>query len=87
MTTSQKAELVRRMQRLDYDMRLRHYPATYESADRCATEGHVLVGTGDNRVVCDECGMVEYPVEVDDPRDSEQFFLEQQCPSDRHFGR
>ena len=34
MTTFQKASLLKSMQRMDWEMRLRHYPAVMEADDR-----------------------------------------------------
>lgn len=56
MTTVQKAELLKRLQRLDHEMRTRHYPAVLEDEPR-----------------------------YEDPRTPEQYFLDEQCPSDATF--
>lgn len=56
MTTTQKAELLKRMAKLDSE-RLRRYPAVLESDEP----------------------------RYEDPRSEEQYFLEEQCPSESTF--
>lgn len=38
MTTFQKAQLLKSLQKLDYDMRLRHYPAVLEADEQVEPE-------------------------------------------------
>lgn len=55
MTTYQKAQLLKSMQKLDHEMRTRHYPAVLEADDNREAEQLREVGDAEEFFLAEQC--------------------------------
>lgn len=72
---------IRALEALERGPQVRHYPPHPAVDYHAEALRQELQRNGELRELMDAR---EQPVE---PRSNEQYFLEEQCPSDRHFGR